>query len=372
MGFRFGIEHEVAFVDREGHFLDFTRAGFRDLDRIVQALPRYPEDYPQLRVGDAGIKDKRWYVEGFERFDLGGGLVDCVPKGIEIRTTIHSTIEGAVQELGESFGQLGAAAAVHEYTPALLSFNPEQTRFQPDPPLNSYEIARREGSPEKRTADIPMLTYGPDLNLSSSRMSTADVTDLGEKLTYYSPFIVPFSFSSPFFRGGLWDGLSVRTYHRTGPRPAAMVFLPDGEELIRSEPSLTKRARLPAEAGRIEFKAFDSCGDFSLYGSLLALLKGMALDSTLSERAIVPDAALHRLAAKSGFATDRILHPAEEVLSAAETALEDDPDLPWLEPLRVLLGRRETPADRSIALYEAGGSIAEAAIAAYAEGGRDA
>ena len=368
MEFRFGIEHEVAFVDGEGRFLDFTRAGFRDLARIVEALPRYPEDYPQLRVGDAGIKDKRWYVEGFERFDLRGELVDCVPKGIEIRTTIHSTVRRAVSELSRSFDALRTAAAEHGYAPALVSFNPEQIRFHPDPPLNSYETIRRQGSPEKRTAEIPMLTYGPDLNLSSGAMSASQVVDVGEKLTYYSPFIVPFSFSSPFFGGDLWDGLSVRTYHRTGPRPAAMVFLPDGVELIASDPSLTKRARLPAEIGRIEFKAFDSCGDFSLYGSLLALLKGLALDETLHERSIVPDAALHRLASRRGFAVDRIRRQAEEVLAAAEMALEDDRDLAWLEPLRALLESRETPAHRLIALYEAGGSIAEAAKAAYGHG----
>ncbi|MFQ5944819.1 MAG: glutamate--cysteine ligase [Anaerolineae bacterium] len=368
MDFRFGIEHEVAFVDREGRLLDFTQAKFQDLARIVEVLPRYPEDYPQLRVGDAGIKEKRWYVEGFERFNLHGELLDCVPKGIEVRTTIHSAIRGAVEELGQSFDQLSRAAAAHGYAPALLSFNPQQIVYQPDPPLNSYETARRQGSPEKRTAEIPMLTYGPDLNLSSSAMSANQVIGLGEKLTYYSPFIVPFSFSSPFFGGGLWDGLSVRTYHRTGPRPAAMVFLADEVELIESEPSLTKRARLPAEAGRIEFKAFDSCGDFRLYGSLLALLKGLALDSTMRERTIVPDAALHRLSAKRGFAADRIRRPAEEVLSAAETALEDDPDLAWLEPLRVLLESRETPAHRLISLYESSGSVAEAAKAAYALG----
>lgn len=37
-------------------------------------------------------------------------------------------------------------------------------------------------------------------------------------------------------------------------------------------PSLTKPARLPAEVGRIEFKACDSCDDFALYAALLALL----------------------------------------------------------------------------------------------------
>lgn len=137
---------------------------------------------------------------------------------------------------------------------------------------------------------------------------------------------------------------------------------------LSSAPSLTKRARHPSEAGRIEFKAFDSCGDFRRYSALLALLKGLVLDQSLPGRAMVPDAALHRLAARKGFLADQIRRPAEEVLSAAETALEDEIDKAWLEPPRVLPESRQTPAHRLIASYQSSGSVADAARAAYAEG----
>ena len=120
-------------------------------------------------------------------------------------------------------------------------------------------------------------------------LSTENVIDIGRKLTYYSPYIVPFSYSSPFYKGGLWDGLSVRTFIRTGKRPAALVFVQKEEQLINSIPSLTKIARIPAlEVGRIEFKACDSCDDFSTYAALLALLKGLVLDNTLLGRETVP------------------------------------------------------------------------------------
>ena len=91
--FNFGIEHEVAFLDHAGNFADFSRTKFTDFCQIIDKLPLYAKDYPQLRVGDARIKEKRWYIEGFERFVDSEEVVECVPKGIEIRTTIHSSIQ---------------------------------------------------------------------------------------------------------------------------------------------------------------------------------------------------------------------------------------------------------------------------------------
>jgi len=81
---------------------------------------------------------------------------------------------------------------------------------------------------------------------------------------------------------------------RTGARPAALVFLgPDVRQVV-SDPSLTQPARLPAEIGRLEFKAFDAIGDLTLYGELLSLLSGLVLDQTLPGRRTTPDAAAHR------------------------------------------------------------------------------
>lgn len=357
--FFFGIEHEVAFLNHEGQFADFTRTKFADFSQIIERLPTYPDDYAQLRVGDAGIKQKRWYIEGFERFADSDKVIDCLPKGIEIRTTIHSDIQGAVTELSDSFRLLREVAADFGFSPVLISFNPHHQVFEPQPPLNDYEIRRRQASPEKRTANIPMLTYGPDLNISVADLSTERLIDLGRKLTYYSPYIVPFSYSSPFYGDGLWGGLSVRTFVRTGKRPAAIVFVEKQEELIKSVPSLTKIARIPAEVGRIEFKAFDSCDDFSIYAALLALLKGLVLDETLQGRATIPDAELHQISAKEGFSNEEIFTHATQVLQAAELALGDDPDVNYLTPLTAMLANRETKSHEMIKLFQRVGSIEE-------------
>ncbi len=355
--FHFGIEHEVAFINNAGNFADFSNVKFADFNQIVEKLPFYKDDYPELRIGDAGIKQKRWYIEGFERFADSEKVIECVPKGIEIRTTINPDIHSAIAELSESFRLLRETAAEYGFSPALISFNPHYDAFAPNPPLNEYETKRRQASPEKQTANIPMLTYGPDLNISMVGLTTEGIIDIGKKLTYYSPYIIPFSYSSPFYQGRLWKGFSVRTFVRTGRRPAAMVFLEKQQELIKSIPSLTKIARIPAEIGRIEFKAFDSCSNFSIYAALLALLKGIVLDESLLGRAIVPDAQKHQLSAQEGFDNEEIFQNAKLILQAVETTLKNDPDINLLAPLKTFLEKRETPAHELIRLYKNTNSI---------------
>ncbi|WP_376794723.1 glutamate--cysteine ligase [Thermogemmatispora sp.] len=358
--FRFGIEHEVAFLDGAERFVDFASTPYSLLQAVIDELPLYPRDQEQLRIGDAGIRVKRWYLEALERLSPEGEWLTCLPKGIEIRTTIHPDIRGAVQELQESFALLCQVAARHGFTPVLTSYNPYQSCLFLDPPLNPYEWRLLDRSPEDRTALSTFLTYGPDLSLSCAAWSVEQLIDHGRKLTYYSPYIVPFSFSSPFYEGRLWEGLSVRTFLRTGQRPAALVFVAEEDQLIYSSPSLTKLARIPAEIGRLEFKACDSCADFSLYAALLALLKGLTLDVSLPGRATVPDATLHQRAALRGFDDEELFEGARQVLLAASRSLAADEDSQLLEPLFALLEKRQTPAHQMIAHYRRTGSLKEA------------
>ncbi|AFZ60079.1 glutamate--cysteine ligase [Anabaena cylindrica FACHB-243] len=357
--FFFGIEHEVAFLNHEGKFADFSCTKFAEFNQIVDRLPIYPNDYPQLRVGDAGIKKKRWYIEGFERFADSEEVIDCVAKGIEIRTTIHSSIQGAITELTASFNLLREVSASFGFLPVLVSFNPYTDIFKPTPPLNDFEIRQLQAYPDEQTAHIYMVSYGPDLNISLADLPIENVIDIGKKLTYYSPYIVPFSYSSPFLNGGLWEGLSIRTFIRTGKRSATLVFVEKQEQLIQSVPSLTKVARIPAEVGRIEFKACDSCDNFAIYAGLLALLKGLALDTTLSGRAIIPDANLHQISAKYGFDNEEIFLNTTKILEVAEIALTNDPDIEFLKPLKIILAEKKTKSHQLIEIFQNVGSIKE-------------
>ena len=357
--FYFGIEHEVGFLNQEGKLADFSRTKFAEFNQIIERLPVYSQDYTNLTILPLELKHKRWYIEGFRRFDNSQNSLEDIPKGIEIRTTIQPDIHSAITELSESFRLLQNVAVQFGLSPVLVSFNPYHAVFEPEPPLNEYEISWRQDCPLRQTANLAMLTYGPDLNISVSGLSCEQAIDVGRKLTYYSPYIVPFSYSSPFYQGNLWQGLSVRTFVRTGKRPAVMVYVEKEEQLIKSVPFLTRIARLPAEVGRIEFKAFDSCDDFSIYAGLLALLKGLVLDRSLLGRATVPDAALHQLSAQQGFDNEEIFRIATKVLQAAQETLALDPDVHLLKPLKAMLVKRKTKSHELIELFKKVDSIEE-------------
>jgi hypothetical protein len=355
--FLFGIEHEVAFLRPDGRFADFTNTTFDEFDQIIRRLPVYASDYPRLHVGDAGIRKKRWYIEGVERFNDAGELCGFDAKGIEIRTTPHPTVMGAIAELTESHAYLVAIARHLGFTPLNMAFHPHRTGYEYDPPLSAFERQLRQDEPEYQTEHLPMVTFGPDLNLSLAQLHPSQLIDLGRKLTYYSPAIVAFSLNAPIYHGERWNGFSVRTAFRTGPRPAVRVYLPTDYDLLDSTPILTKHARNPHEVGRIEFKACDSCGDFWLYAGLLALLKGLVLDQTLTGRATVPDAVAHQYVAQVGFDDAALALQAGVVLAAARTALGDDHDAGLLVPLRYALEQRSCPAHTMIKALEHAGSV---------------
>jgi gamma-glutamyl:cysteine ligase YbdK (ATP-grasp superfamily) len=348
-GFRYGIEYEFALLNRDRKFVDFSNTSFEQLDAIISRLPTYESDYPGLRVGDLGIKAKRWYIEGFERFDEKGKYLRTDIKGMEIRTPISRTIDEAVGYIETDLALFSKEASRDGYHPVMLGLNPNKKEFMPTPPLNDWEVIHRS-SPEEQTAYIHMLTYGPDVSISHDDLTADETIEAARKLTYYSPYIVPYSFSSPFYNGELWGGLSRRTYYRTGRRPAALAFLANQDDLIASKPTLTEIARVPAEAGRIEFKAFDSVANPRLYGALLTLVKGILLDETLDGRATVPDRDRHRQSAQNGFNDDTIYEQAKAVMAAAKAALSDD-DSQRLEPLEEMLASHTSPADEMIARY---------------------
>ena len=154
--FRYGIEHEAALLRPDGTFADFTNTSFAELAAIVDELPENPADLADLRVGDVGIKRKRWYVEGYERFDAHGGLLRCDPKGLEIRTVVHGSVEDAVAALRadhDAARRRGGPARPGRHR---VGFNPVRSEYRVRAPVQRVGAgaparARRRSAPRTCT-----------------------------------------------------------------------------------------------------------------------------------------------------------------------------------------------------------------------------
>jgi hypothetical protein len=348
-GLRFGIEAEFALVHPARGFCDFTNLTYGEAQAIVDRLPDLGD--PDLTRGDLAVKVTRWYVEGDERFAPDGTFLDCVPKGLETRTPVCAGIAAATAQLAEQTAALAEAAAVDGFRLTSIGRNPWHD-YVPAPPYNAWELAMRARKPEYAGAEAYMVGYGPDLNLSHPDWPAGRVLDVARKLTALSPALVPFSFSSPF-AGGRVVALSTRTLIRAPRRPSARAFL--AEPAGTAAPAV--RARIPAEVGRIEFKAFDALPTPALYPPLLALLAGLALDETLPDRADVPDPEAHDRAARCGFADPGIRAAAAAAVEAAERSLAGSVEVGLLAALRGMLDQHRTPAHDLLDAYHRTGQV---------------
>jgi hypothetical protein len=323
--FKFGIEHEIALVDKRGKFLDYRNLSLDALNKVVEKFPVYQNDYPLLRIGDLGIKVKRVYIEGLEIFDDKGYLAKQYPKGLELRTKPNSNIEELFKYFLNDFNFISKSLKGFNIRPTFISFNPYLDKVKVKIKLNSYEKKLRKEDQGRATAPFTLLTFGPDLNISYSQLSDKDIVDIVLKLNYYAPFIVPFSFSSPFYKGKLWEGYSVRIYFRSKLRPSALGFIKDEKLLSQyAKKWILNKKRVDNELGRIEFKAVDTIYDVKIYKGLLVLLKGLILEDKLKGKAEWSDEKLMGISAKYGFDDKTIYDGAYEVLSSCYNVLENN------------------------------------------------
>lgn len=330
--FKFGIEHEVAL--RANKFLDYRNLNSDILNKVVQKFPVYQSDYPFLRIGDLGIKVKRIYIEGLEIFDNKGYLIKQYPKGFELRTPLGYYLEEVVQHLYHNFQTLKEELFKFKMSPTFISFNPYLDKVRVKITLHKFEKKLRREDPGRKTAPFTLLSYGPDLNISYDELDDGDIFNIVQKLNHYTPFIIPFSFSSPFYRGKLWEGQSIRCFLRLKIRPAVVGFIKD-EKLIKKLNNvwLLNKARIESEQGRIEYKAFDTVQDLKIYKGALALLKGLILDTKLNQKTIFLDQKLIEESSKYGFTSKIIFDGAYEMLHRAKEALKNDEDKFYLNYL---------------------------------------
>jgi hypothetical protein len=334
---KFGIEAEHALIRPDGRFADFTNTEYAEVQPLIARLPDYR--HPELRVGDAGIRVKNWYVEGDERFDEFGQSTGLSIKGIEVRTPVCATIDHCMASLRTLREMLKREVEAQGWGLAAIGFNPCTDAYRPDyAPWEKEFHASHIGN---ALPEISTLSFGPDLNFSRRGDTAETAIETARRLTWYSPYIVPFSFSAPFAGGGLWEGLSFRTFQRTGPRPAALVHLAG-----RHDHPLAKQADPESHHLRIEFKAFDMVDDDALLAELFHLVVGISLadEKELPGCADAPDCELHRRVAVSGFEEDAVHAEAGRLVRVARASLRSfgrPQDFPLLD---AMLATRRTPA----------------------------
>src|SRR5262249_25874601 len=263
---------------------------------------------------------------------------DLLPKGIEIRTPVCPSIETCLESLRVLHERMQVAIAERGYRAVSMSHHPTADRF--------------EGPQNKRRHDfwqwamLAMTTYGPDMNVSlppdlSERL---DFADLHAKVNYYAPALPALSLASPFYLDRLWEirgrvGKSIRTYRRSVIAPAIELHL--------------------HEAGRLEFKTFETSNrleDFHAYFLLwLELLLDDGLRGRASEQTRIYDLGA---VARDGLAAETVRDRAAEVLDRAPGLLAAwgfDPGP--LEPFRCRLETDRLPADDLIDPLEPARSI---------------
>jgi hypothetical protein len=351
-GMKFGIEAEYALVRPDGRFADFTNTAHGEVRALLDPLPDYR--HPELRVGDAGIRVKNWYAEGDERFDESGRSTDLAVKGVEIRTPVCATVADSVSSLKALRAVLERELKAQGWSLTAIGFNPCTAEYRP-----AYAPWEREfhaSHPANALPEISTLSYGPDLNFSRSGASPKAVIEAARRLTYYSPWIVPFSFSSPFVRSALWEGLSYRTFQRTGPRPAALAHLAG-----RHPHPLARQADPLSQHGRVEFKVFDMVADDRLLAELFHLVLGIALADAaeVPGTADLPDGQRHRMVALTGFDDNGVHHEAGRLVALARETLrqlEFGEEFPLLE---AMLTARRTPAHSMRERFVRTGSLFE-------------
>ena len=335
---KIGIEHEFVFKDNHDNYLDFENTEYKLFKRIVDTFPYIENDDTVFDCKALEHRPKRCYIEGFERYDIEGNVAATIPKGLEIRTLPHSTVDAVIADFTDTYTQIMESAASFGLYPILTSCHPYKMLDTFQQSLNKTEMTLRT---DERLARVyrSMLLHGLHVNISISDLSKEQMMDLVHKVNYYAPFIIPFSFSSSFYNAEIFEGLSFRNYSRVGIRNLARLQNRKGVDVL-------------------EFAGFDSCGDTQLLKLLLLLFKGLLLDKTLNKRALSQDAELLKRSALQGFEDKTIKKEGLTVLNAAKAALKEEGNA--LEDLETMLHTNDSYASRMKRTYQETGDITEA------------
>lgn len=338
-----GIEQEFVFADAGGRYLDADNTDYAVFGGIVDEFPAFAGDDAFLECKSLERYPKRCYVEGFERHDRSGNRVETLPKGLEIRTLPHPVVVGVVEEFVNTYAAVMRLAGRRGLSPLLVSRHPFKTSLAFEERLGAEERAVRSEA-RLALARRAMLSHGLHVNVSLAGAPAETMSSLADKVNFYTPALVPWTFSSPFYAGQAFDGLCSRNYFRAVSRQMADVQM---------------RQRVPV----LEFRGFDACGDARLLEAVLTLFRGFLLDHSLPGRAPRQDPKRLQRSSMVGFADPELREEGRMVLHAAQAALGDgSASLAWLESM---LDANDSYAARMKNRYAASGSVMDSISGLY-------
>jgi hypothetical protein len=340
---KIGIEQEFVFADKSNRYLDADNTSYSVFSSIVDRVTAHAGDDSVLDCKSLETYPKRCYVEGFERHDPAGAVVETLPKGLEIRTLPHASVDSLVKEFRNSYSEAMALAGQAGLSPVLTSMHPFKSRLALDGRLDETERQFRTES-RLEVARRSMLTHGLHVNVSVAGHSVKQMQDLVEKINYYTPSLVPWSFSSPFQNGALFDGLCARNHSRASTRSMASLDERQGVQVL-------------------EFRGFDAVSDAGLLTALLNLFCGLVVDQELPGRATVQDPDRLIRSSLYGFSDPEFRAQGLAMLKAARSVLGERGDS--FERLQDMLERNESSSAIMKRCYADSGSIMDCISGRY-------
>lgn len=332
---KMGVEQEFVFRDRSGRYLDCGNSDYQLFSRVVEQFPFHEGDEAWFDCKSLETRPKRCYVEGFEHHGPDGRLLETLPKGLEIRTLPHQAVQAVIDEFRKSYARVMDLAGREGLYPVLTSRHPFQPADAVIVPLDPVEETVRT-APQLALAIRAMMAHGMHLTVSIPGHSRARMEDLLRKVNHYVPFLIPYSFSSPFYEGRAFEGLCSRNYYRAGTRQMASLETRKGGLVL-------------------EFRGFDACGDAELLAALLTLFEGFVTDESLPGRSSAQDPELLQRTSMLGFDDEFIEQQGLQVLNAARAALPEG--AVSLDLLEDMLRGRDSYAARMKRQYMQGADL---------------
>ena len=339
--FQFGLEAEFFLVNNKTFdplwYKDLT---FKKLNEILENIPF--EDLggrlDLLSLEEPSTKVGPYVIEGYHVTDKDFKIKDLLPKGVEIRTPVFSSIEDCLSSYKILFERMQNELKKNDLLAVSLSHHPQEDHFRGPQNKRRYDYWQ--------WAMEVMTTYGPDINVSVplEELQDFDQDDFLRKVNYYSPALASLSTGSPFYKNkpcvyGEHELLSLRTYKRSVIAPP--IELHEDEE------------------NRFEFKIFEMTPYIEDFHSFYILFLAVLFDKDLKGRS---DKAtlIYEMgeASKKGLRSDKLRERLEQVVKRAPMALEKFGfDLSSLEKVKKRIGERKTLSDELLLKYQEGSSL---------------